>query len=648
MPLPNKNAEQKANLKTVFQKFRIPHLYQYFYKTMTLKGFSELQSDTLEAYGIQNEMDAMRLCDAVEYAKDILNSPSLLSVTEVLDGVEECDPTEDKMDVHKRDSRYTARGTTVLTRTPDNREVKRKSRIVVAIRKRPINAGEEAGGFEDVMESNNISEIILKEPKVKVDLRKYIHIHRFYFDKVFDETCTNENVYQRTARDLIDTVMDGGSATCFAYGQTGSGKTHTMLGKDEEPGLYALAARDLYACLNIRGDLVVSFYEIYGGRLYDLLNRRQLLRCLEDEKGKVNVRELTEHISGSVDDLMRIIEQGSRIRSSGCTGANDTSSRSHAILELKPRVHDISGPKYSGGKFTFIDLAGSERGADTIDCARQIRMEGAEINKSLLALKECIRFLDQNKKHVPFRGSKLTEVLRDSFVGNCRTVMIGTVSPANNNCEHTLNTLRYADRVKELKRSASNKPTLEENEQKQIVYMAKPPLLKAHRPATTIPGKSSRFSLAAPLLSGRSSGLCNQAPTVLNAMASQGPVKRGREEVASLPPSSPSEAGLRHGGTRQEHDAESGGYSGPLTSDSHSSAAPAHAALLESAMEAYKHYLDVDMYCIREEHQVKFNAQQERVSADEFIKKARELVDAKCEAMNHFLARLEVLEKTPK
>lgn len=97
-------------------------------------------------------------------------------------------------------------------------------------------------------------------------------------------------------------------------------------------------------------------------------------------------------------------------------------------------------------------MAGSERGADVSDQNKQTRFDGAEINKSLLALKECIRALDLNKNHTPFRGSKLTLVLKDSFVGNCKTVMIGNFSPSNSSSEHTLNTLRYADRVKELKK----------------------------------------------------------------------------------------------------------------------------------------------------------------------------------------------------
>lgn len=105
---------------------------------------------------------------------------------------------------------------------------------------------------------------------------------------------------------------------------------------------------------------------------------------------------------------------------------------------------------------SFIDLAGSERGGDVKTSNRKTRMDGAEINKSLLALKECIRALDMEKKHLPFRGSKLTLVLKDSFIGKCKTVMIGNISPAIESTENTLNTLRYADRVKELK-GGSNK-----------------------------------------------------------------------------------------------------------------------------------------------------------------------------------------------
>ncbi len=127
---------------------------------------------------------------------------------------------------------------------------------------------------------------------------------------------------------------------------------------------------------------------------------------------------------------------------------NSNSSRSHAILQITLR-NGKTGKKH--GKMSFIDLAGSERGADVKQSTKQTRQDGAEINKSLLALKECIRALDLERKHLPFRGSKLTLVLKDSFMGKCQSVMIGNISPADDSTENTLNTLRYADRVKELK-----------------------------------------------------------------------------------------------------------------------------------------------------------------------------------------------------
>jgi len=136
-----------------------------------------------------------------------------------------------------------------------------------------------------------------------------------------------------------------------------------------------------------------------------------------------------------------------RSRTSGATSANQHSSRSHAVFQIILR----NKAKKEHGKISLIDLAGSERGKDTNSSDRITRMEGAEINKSLLALKECIRALGRRDAHVPFRGSTLTKVLRDSFIGdNSRVCMIAMISPGNSDVEHTLNTLRYADRVKEL------------------------------------------------------------------------------------------------------------------------------------------------------------------------------------------------------
>ncbi|MBA0650303.1 hypothetical protein Goklo_017733 [Gossypium klotzschianum] len=189
----------------------------------------------------------------------------------------------------------------------------------------------------------------------------------------------------------------------------------------------------------------------------------------EDGRQQVCIVGLQEFEVSDVQIVKEYIERGNAARSTGSTGANEESSRSHAILQLVIKKHpeikeskrkndgDESKPGKVVGKISFIDLAGSERGADTTDNDRQTRIEGAEINKSLLALKECIRALDNDQIHIPFRGSKLTEVLRDSFVGNSRTVMISCISPNAGSCEHTLNTLRYADRVKSLSKSGNPK-----------------------------------------------------------------------------------------------------------------------------------------------------------------------------------------------
>lgn len=170
----------------------------------------------------------------------------------------------------------------------------------------------------------------------------------------------------------------------------------------------------------------------------------------EDSKQEMNIVGIAEMSAESEEELMGIVIRGQMTRMKGESGANDESSRSHAILSI---ALELNGRFF--GKITFIDLAGSERAQDTIN--KQTKFDGAEINKSLLALKECIRAMDQEKKHMPFRGSKLTMVLRDSLTGrNSQTVMIGTIAPTMSNCEHTLNTLRYAECVKELDKEKSS------------------------------------------------------------------------------------------------------------------------------------------------------------------------------------------------
>ncbi|XP_065119558.1 kinesin-like protein KIF2A isoform X4 [Paramisgurnus dabryanus] len=339
-------------------------------------------------------------------------------------------------------------------------------RICVCVRTRPLNKKEMTVKDLDVITIPSKDVVMVHEPKQKVDLTRYLENQTFRFDYAFDDTSTNEMVYRFTARPLVETIFERGMATCFAYGQTGSGKTHTMGGdfsgknQDCSKGIYALAARDVFLMLKKPNykklDLQVyaTFFEIYSGKVFDLLNRKAKLRVLEDGKQQVQVVGLQEREVKCTEDVLKLIEMGNSCRTSGQTSANAHSSRSHAVFQIilrrRGKMH---------GKFSLIDLAGNERGADTSSADRQTRLEGAEINKSLLALKECIRALGRNKPHTPFRASKLTQVLRDSFIGeNSRTCMIATISPGMASCENTLNTLRYANRVKEFGISPSDIP----------------------------------------------------------------------------------------------------------------------------------------------------------------------------------------------
>ncbi|OPJ76763.1 kinesin-like protein KIF2C isoform A [Patagioenas fasciata monilis] len=331
-------------------------------------------------------------------------------------------------------------------------------RICVCVRKRPLNKQELLRKECDVITIPSKCVLLMHEPKQKVDLTKYLDTQAFRFDFSFDEFSSNEMVYRFTARPLVETIFEGGKATCFAYGQTGSGKTHTMGGdfsgraQNASKGIYAFASQDVFLLLNqpkYRNqnlEVYVTFFEIYNGKLFDLLNKKAKLQVLEDGKQQVQVVGLQEKKVSCAEDVIRMIEMGSACRTSGQSFANTCSSRSHACFQIL-----LCRRGKQLGKFSFVDLAGNERGADTSSADRQTRMEGAEINKSLLALKECIRALGQNKSHTPFRESKLTQVLRDSFIGaNSRTCMIAMISPGMSSCDYTLNTLRYADRVKEL------------------------------------------------------------------------------------------------------------------------------------------------------------------------------------------------------
>jgi len=331
--------------------------------------------------------------------------------------------------------------------------------IVVCVRKRPIQNHELANRELDCVTAANPYAIV-HERKFKVDgITKCLESHQFEFDRVFSEDESQERVYSTITAPLVPWVLDsGGRATLFAYGQTGSGKTYTMTGIQRQMAEHIFEELRRFHCSRAGTaeslDVSVSFFEIYGGRPFDLLNNRQRLETLEDSRNEVQIAGLTERAVNSPQEMLQLIDLGNSLRTTHATAINRDSSRSHAVCSVFLRK--TPGELY--GKWTLVDLAGSERAADSKSSIRQRRVEGAQINKSLLALKECIRAMgDPREAHVPFRASKLTLVLRDAFISRypSKCVMIACISPGMFSADHSVNTLRYSDRLKDHPRARS-------------------------------------------------------------------------------------------------------------------------------------------------------------------------------------------------
>ncbi|KAI0035688.1 kinesin-domain-containing protein [Vararia minispora EC-137] len=288
---------------------------------------------------------------------------------------------------------------------------------------------------------------------------------RFMFDRVFRHDASQQDVYDATARPLLNRLLDGFNATVFAYGATGCGKTHTISGTESDPGIIYLTMADLFQRIEDRKDeysveVVVTFLEIYNEEIRDLLAEsgppvpRGGLQIREDKT--VKVVGLAERRPQTADEVKEIVLLGNSRRTQSPTHANETSSRSHAVLQVHvtqaPRTASLTEER-TMGTLSIIDLAGSERAAATTNMGQRM-VEGANINKSLLALGNCINALCESGgsvRHVPYRNSKLTRLLKFSLGGNCQTVMVVCVAPTSLHFDDTHNTLIYAERATKIK-----------------------------------------------------------------------------------------------------------------------------------------------------------------------------------------------------
>lgn len=361
--------------------------------------------------------------------------------------------------------------------------------VKVAVHVRPLIGDEKLQGCKDCVT------VVPGKPQVQIGT------HSFTFDHVYGSTGSpSSSMFEECVAPLVDGLFQGYNATVLAYGQTGSGKTYTMGTAFKEGGQTGIIPQAMSAIFSkiealrnqIEFQLHVSFIEIHKEEVRDLLDSSLSAKSDTSNAGKVNIPgrspiQIRESSNGvitlagstevevrSLKEMAACLEQGSLSRATGSTNMNNQSSRSHAIFTItleqmrkvnqgspgESNLNESMNEEYLSAKLHLVDLAGSERAKRTGSDGMRFK-EGVHINRGLLALGNVISALGDEKKrkegvHVPYRDSKLTRLLQDSLGGNSRTVMIACISPADINAEETLNTLKYANRA----RNIQNKPVI--------------------------------------------------------------------------------------------------------------------------------------------------------------------------------------------
>ncbi|XP_047320776.1 kinesin-like protein KIN-14F [Impatiens glandulifera] len=353
-----------------------------------------------------------------------------------------------------------------------------KGNIRVYCRVRPFLPGQ-ANGVTTVDSIDEGSITIGGPSKIAKAGRK-----SFTFNRVFGPGATQAEVFSDT-QPLIRSVLDGYNVCIFAYGQTGSGKTHTMTGPkeltEEGLGVNYRALSDLFNISEQRKNTIayevsVQMIEIYNEQVRDLLvtdgsNKKIEIRNT-GQKGN-NIPDATRMHVSSTDDVLNFMTLGHKNRTVSATAMNDRSSRSHSCLTVHVQGKDQTSGTLSYGCMHLVDLAGSER-VDKSEVVGAALKEAQHINKSLAALGDVISSLAQKNSHVPYRNSKLTQLLQDSLGGQAKTLMFVHISPEPDATSETLSTLKFAERVStiELGAARSNKEGSDVKELKEQVLIA--------------------------------------------------------------------------------------------------------------------------------------------------------------------------------
>jgi len=370
------------------------------------------------------------------------------------------------------DSAYDNLRVSIRVRPPLNRETQEgipfRSIALVSEDHKSISLAEYVGAeFSEIERQRQW----IEEPSL-------FHLHRFTFDTIFDMDSLQEDVYNITAKQAVQSVLEGYNSTIFCYGQTGTGKTYTMEGftyesKNPNRGIIQRTIQDIFNFIETTSDsntkfiIRASFLQIYNENISDLLKSdKKNLQIREDKKKGIYVDLLSEWAVRSPLDLYALLRRGGGSRTTSSTYMNDVSSRSHAVFQIT--VEQMTTDKELNdnkaqikvGKLNLVDLAGSERIRITGTRGQQLE-ESKKINKSLSCLGNVINALTdkKGKNYIPYRDSKLTRLLQDSLGGNCKTTMIATISPSEDAFSESLSTLYFAQRAKKIK----NRPIINED-----------------------------------------------------------------------------------------------------------------------------------------------------------------------------------------
>jgi len=285
------------------------------------------------------------------------------------------------------------------------------------------------------------SNIQLFQEKVNVMNDKIYSKKGFTFDKVFDIDYNNEDIYHEIGHQLIENIQAKQNSIFYVYGQTGSGKTYTLLGNESNDGIVQLLINELVV---ISDNITFSGIQIYRNKCYDIFNSNAAVKECELKDGSVKFMNLTSH-QLLLKNRSNIIERINKARHVGVSSSNDSSSRSHLIFQINIGNYYIK----------LVDLAGSERASRSKYNENHNMRENADINLSILALKECIRNI--NKSKIPYRNSKVTKILKPTFSNTVCTYILSTISPLKKDIQDSINTLKYMSDFKKFKRHHDKK-----------------------------------------------------------------------------------------------------------------------------------------------------------------------------------------------